>query len=211
MFIKYLGHSAFFIKANRSVVTDPFHFIGYDMEKVSADFCLLSHGHFDHNASEYVQNSVVIDSTDKTFLAKDISLSAIKTFHDDKKGKLRGGNLVFKFVLDGVTFCHLGDLGESFSEELADRIGKCDVLFLPIGGTYTIDHIEAKKYADHIAPALIVPMHYKTVRSNIDISGLDRFISAYNSIIEQKGEFYLDRETLDNIKGSVLLFDDKKF
>ena len=55
MKIKYLGHSAFLIRGrDKSVVTDPFGDIGYPMEKVKADYCLISHDHFDHDNVEGV-------------------------------------------------------------------------------------------------------------------------------------------------------------
>ena len=211
MILKYLGHSSFLIKSKYTVVTDPFHNIGYDMEKVSADFCLISHAHFDHNASENIQNSVVIDDARKVHLANDIALKAIKTYHDSFNGVIRGENTVYKFSMEGVTFCHLGDIGENYSPQTIERIGGCDVLFVPVGANYTIGAAEAQKYADHIAPALIVPMHYKTRRSNIDICGLNDFKSRYKSIIEAKNEFCFDKNDIKNFKKTVLLFDDKKY
>ena len=206
MKIKYLGHSSFYIEANKSVVTDPFHNIGYEMERVSADYCLISHSHFDHNAAEYVKNATVIDGESKTAAGKEISLCAIKTFHDEFKGKRRGENLVYKFTLDGVSFCHLGDIGERLNGDFLGKVGGVDVLFVPIGGNYTINEAEAAKYVDGIKPKLIVPMHYKTAFSNIDIDGYENFTSRYKSIIRQEGEFVFDRSSLEDLDGSVLLF-----
>ena len=37
---------------------------------------------------------------------------------------------------------------------------KCDVLFLPIGGTYTMDCIEGANLANIIKPKLVIPTHY---------------------------------------------------
>ena len=212
MKIKYLGHSCFLVQGTRSVVTDPFSDIGYEMERVKADFCLVSHGHFDHNCVEKVSGAKVIYGDSAAGEGADIALERISTFHDNKKGALRGSNFVCKFTVDGVRFCHLGDIGEDFSKETADRIGGCDVLFIPVGGNYTIDRVEAKKYADAIAPSLIVPMHFKTRRSRIDIDGLDRFKSLYKSIINCFNEFCFDKETLSAIKkGTILLFDTDRF
>ena len=61
MKIKYLGHSAFlFCGKDKSVVTDPFSGIGYPMEKVKADYCLISHDHFDHDYVDGVECKKII-------------------------------------------------------------------------------------------------------------------------------------------------------
>ena len=37
---------------------------------------------------------------------------------------------------------------------------KCDVAFLPVGGTYTMDYREAATLANIIKPKIVVPIHY---------------------------------------------------
>lgn len=211
MNIKYLGHSCFLISGVFSVVTDPFSDIGYKMEKVSADFCLISHGHFDHNAAENVSGATIIEG-ESSLLGRKIDLERIKTFHDDKNGALRGVNWASKFTLEGVTFCHLGDIGERFSEETAKKLTGVDVLFIPVGGKYTIDEKTARQYVDYIKPEIVVPMHYKTPRSKIDIRSVDGFKSLYKSIINVSGSFEFDKSTLcKNAETKVLLFDSSNF
>lgn len=211
MKITYLGHSCFFIKGTKSVVTDPFMNIGYDMERVSADYVLVSHNHFDHNGVTKVDAKQVILGENDLPLGKDINLSAIKTFHDNFKGRLRGENLVYKFTIDGVTFVHLGDLGEDFTEETANLIGSCDILFVPIGGNYTIDYIEAKKYVDKINPKIVVPMHFKTPRSNIDIDGAQKFLSLFKNVKIIYKDLDLDMVVNKDNDLTVCLFDDSCF
>lgn len=212
MNIEYLGHSAFLIQGTKSVVTDPFGDIGYSMKKVKADYCLISHGHFDHCAKENVKGATVIDGEDKTKLAKDISLVCVKTFHDDMGGTRRGINNVYKFIIDGVTFCHLGDLGESFNERTAKAIGSCDVILIPVGGNYTIDDRNAYLYAEATGAKLIVPMHFKTPRSKIDIAPLEPFKSRYNAIIKVKDVFGTDKAAIESLpEKTLLIFDTDKF
>ena len=212
MKIEYLGHSCFLIDGAFSVVTDPFNNIGYDMRRVGADFCLLSHSHFDHSAYERVTGAKVISSLADECAAKEISLTAIKTFHDDCGGGKRGENFVYKFIIDDITFCHMGDFGENYSEEKADEIGRCDVLFIPVGGNYTIDAATARSYTDRISPALVVPMHFKTARSRIDIDGREEFCSFYKEKVLAGKSYSLDVRSLEKIKkGTLLLFDVEDF
>jgi L-ascorbate metabolism protein UlaG (beta-lactamase superfamily) len=70
MKITYLGHSSFLIEGKeKSVVTDPFSDIGYEVERVSADYCTVSHSHFDHSFVSGVNAKKVITQTGDGFLA----------------------------------------------------------------------------------------------------------------------------------------------
>ena len=204
MRVKYLGHASFLIEGKgKSVVTDPFADIGYTVEKVSADYCTVSHGHFDHAYTSGVDVKEVVLSSKPSFLA-------IRSYHDANLGALRGENTIFKFEIDGVKFCHLGDLGEYFSNDLVEEIGEVDVLFIPVGGTYTIDYKEAVKYATAINAKVTVPMHYKTPKSQIDIDGVDRFLRRMAGVI-QVGKSVEIEEYLNLEENVVLAFDSSDF
>ncbi|MBR2336351.1 MAG: MBL fold metallo-hydrolase [Clostridia bacterium] len=204
MRITYLGHACFLIEGRqRSVVTDPHKDIGYDLERVKADYCTVSHLHFDHCNVEGVDAGEIITASHPEFLA-------IDTYHDGNLGSLRGKNTVFKFKIDGITFCHLGDLGEFFSQDLVDEIGEVDVLFIPVGGTYTIDGREAVKYANAISAKITVPMHYSTPRSQVDVSDVSVFAKRMAGVerVDSSAEIdcYLSSE-----ESCVLIFNTDKF
>ena len=40
---------------------------------------------------------------------------------------------------------------------------ECDVAFVPVGGTYTMDAVEAAKFVNEIQPRIAVPIHYGTI------------------------------------------------
>ena len=190
MIIRYLGHSAFFIKGEEfSVVTDPYSGIGRKMEKVTADYCLSSHNHYDHNYFAGVDCKRIITVPDKKFCG-------IESFHDSENGRLRGRNTIFKFVLDNVVFCHMGDIGEYVSSRLIDEIGYVDVLFIPIGGNYTIDWREAVKYIQEINPKIVFPMHYKTHDSNMDLDTVDKFAKHIAGVERIDNEIKISKDDL---------------
>ena len=62
-------------------------------------------------------------------------------------------------MMDGIRYYFAGDT-DATEEAKAVR---CDVAFLPIGGTYTTDAKEAAKLANEICPAAVVPMHYGSI------------------------------------------------
>lgn len=170
MIIKYLGHSSFYVVGkDKSVVTDPFGDIGYDIERVSADYVTVSHGHFDHsNVGGVNAKRVIVGSCD--------GFTSINCKHDEYGGSKRGENRIFLFTVDGVKFCHLGDIGEYRNSSLVEKIGNPDVLFVPVGGNYTIDAAGAVWYIEAIKPKIAVPMHFGTNRSRIDVAPIDDFI-----------------------------------
>ena len=85
-----------------------------------------------------------------------------------------------RFTAEGVTVVHAGDLGHQPTAEQAASIGPCDVLLLPVGGTFTLDAREAKKAAEALRPRVIVPMHYRDgQRGFVELTPLEDFTGLY--------------------------------
>lgn len=182
MLVKWLGHSSFVLKFdNLTVVTDPYDsYVGYDMPEVSADVVTVSHHHADHDNVKAVSGSpIVLDKAD-SFESAGVKISAIETYHDKESGRLRGKTAVFKFQGDGVTVCHMGDVGGVFPD-VADFIRGAGVLLIPVGGNYTVDAFDALSYVLAARPAIVVPMHYKTEDCLFDIDKIDSFIELFDT------------------------------
>ena len=82
-----------------------------------------------------------------------------------------------------MTFCHLGDLGHTFTEAEAKVIGKIDVLFVPIGGTYTINAETAKEVADVLKPTLyIIPVHFAVENRPESLVGPDEYLDQFKDV-----------------------------
>lgn len=199
MKIRYLGHSCFRLAGrNAQFVTDPFDGVGIPMPRVCADAVTVSHGHFDHNHTESVEAPVVLDRAG-TYEVRGVSIEAKKSFHDEVKGAKRGENLIFRFTIDGLTVCHLGDLGEDCSDELVSRIAPVDVLLVPVGGTYTIDAAQAKELIGRVKPKIAIPMHYKAKGIKLDIAPVDGFLALFPAagiVRAENGEIELSADSL---------------
>lgn len=186
MIVTWLGHSCFLLKSDRglTVLLDPFFedSVGYPMPEIKADVVLISHNHTDHNnASAGGESSEVI--TGPGGLSKSgLSIRGIESYHDQKKGRLRGKNTIFCFRLDGINVCHLGDLGHILSPAQIEEIGPVDLLFLPVGGRYTLDARGADEVIEQLHPALVVPMHYRTARLCFELDGLDDFLKGKKEV-----------------------------
>lgn len=203
MIIQYLGHSCFKLteSTGTSVVCDPFSekIVGYSMPKVTADAVTISHHHDDHDfLGNVTGNPVIIDKEDSYDLPG-VEINSVKSFHDASRGKKRGENVIFKFRMDGIDVCHLGDLGEACSPDLIETILPVNVLLIPVGGTYTIDAEMAKEYVDRIMPDIVIPMHYRTKDCKMDeIDKVDEFLNLFDGeIIEETDESALELSRSD--------------
>ena len=66
------------------------------------------------------------------------------------------GFVGYCLTIDGVKYTICGDTNDT--EELAQL--KTDVLLIPIGGTYTMNAVEAANITNIIKPKLAIPTHY---------------------------------------------------
>src|SRR3989344_3844057 len=178
MDITWLGHSSFRIKGkNASVVTDPFDSsTGLKFPKVEADIVTVSHDHQDHNRADFVGGSPKIISGPGEYEIKEVSVFGIPTFHDSKNGQERGNNTVYIISMDGMHVCQLGDLGHKLTQDQLGEIGNIDILFVPVGGVYTIDAQVAVEVVTAIEPKVIIPMHYKVSGLKYELADVADFV-----------------------------------
>ncbi len=202
MTITWLGHSCFRIdtrssaagqnKEGVSILIDPFpKEIGLKPPKVKDDIVLVTHHHFDHdNVSEAGPESFLIDGPGE-YEKQGVYIRGISSFHDKSSGKERGLNTIYVIKSEDITVCHMGDFGQDkLEDKQIEDIGDIDVLMIPVGGNYTIDHKEAISIIGQIEPKIVIPMHYKLKDLKIDIAGPDKFIK----------EIGLEPEKIDKLK-----------
>ena len=199
MKIDYLGHSCFKLteSTGTSIICDPFDGgVGYPMPKESADAVTMSHTHFDHANIKGVGGNPKIIEGNCSF--NGVTVSAVASWHDEANGAKRGENKIFKFRIDGIDVCHMGDIGEECSAELIERILPVNVLLIPVGGTYTIDAEMAKEYVDRIMPDIVIPMHYKCKGNKMDIDRVEQFLDLFDGdCIEELEESTLSLDRAD--------------
>lgn len=205
MTIEWIAHSCFKItlEDGRVILFDPFDSaIGYTMPEISADVVLISHDHYDHNCTDSLRGDYVLIREAGVTELDGIRIEGIPTYHDHEKGAKRGRNMMFKVTAEGLNLLHMGDVGEVPDEALLEKIGAVDILFIPVGGVYTIDAEEALETCKRIDPNIIVPMHYKTLFLTLDIDPVFKFTDA-------AGRYY-DRSRLGGSSFSITSGDKKK-
>lgn len=166
MIISYHGHAEFEMElADGTVlITDPYDaHVGYAMKEYRADAVTVSHGHGDHAYTDKIAGEyALVNEAGLWQLTQDAAVEAIPSVHDEEGGARRGKNLIMKIKADGLNVVHLGDQGDDLTDEQVRKIGRVDVLMIPVGGFYTIDAAMAGRIIEKLQPRVVIPMHYKT-------------------------------------------------
>lgn len=184
--IRWWGHACFEVSDGRTIVFDPHdgRGVGLRAPGTKADIVLISHDHFDHADGARIvlkPGAEVVRGPGRRKFG-DVSVVGIRTYHDGEGGRLRGGNTVFVVEFGGLTLCHLGDLGHVPTDRQVGEIGRVDVLFLPVGGVYTIDAAGATETVRRISPRIAVPMHYRIPGLTVGISGVEDFLRGKDNV-----------------------------
>ncbi|MBN1280593.1 MAG: MBL fold metallo-hydrolase [Candidatus Thermoplasmatota archaeon] len=200
LLIRWHGHSCFEITNDVTIVTDPHdgRSIGIPTPSVTGDIILVSHNHYDHNSVKTVEkdgSKVITDERKRT--VEKVTISGVPAYHDEEQGAHRGKMILFKFICDDITFCHLGDLGHELDEKTIQQIGEVDILFVPIGGTYTIDAEQAWHVIDRVKPKIAIPMHYRIEGLSLPITGVDPFLEKnHYKILKVGNEIDIEKDEL---------------
>ena len=167
MKITWLGHSCFKVETKGYVIVlDPYEdgsVPGCLPVREEADEVLCSHEHFDHNFRDGV--------TLREHGPSPVKVEVISTWHDHKKGELRGSNKIHILDDGQARIAHLGDLGCELEAEQKERLKGLDGILIPVGGYYTIDASQARKLVEDIGPRVTVPMHYRGAGFGFDVLG----------------------------------------
>jgi L-ascorbate metabolism protein UlaG (beta-lactamase superfamily) len=204
--VRWFGQSFFQVvtPSGKRLVFDPHLIPFFGKPTVTADVILISHDHNDHTQIEAVEKGKDVKQfagvkaekpgkpgdwvkIDEKF--KDMRVRTVGTYHDNEGGIKRGKNSIMIVEVDGLTFCHLGDLGEDLTDNedklkaMTKLIGKVDVLFVPVGGIYTINGEEARKLTKAINPRLFaIPMHFDPPNGPGDLQPVDEFLDEVKNV-----------------------------
>lgn len=211
MRIRWHGHSCFEIGGSVVVVTDPHDgkSLGIPPPNVKGDLILVSHDHFDHNCVQLVRTagSSVISKPIMT-VEHGVRVEGITADHDADGGAKRGKVTIFKFEMDGVSFCHLGDLGHELNDSQIDTIAPVDFLFLPVGDVFTVGPQAGKSVADSVAPKVVVPMHYRVPGLGLPIQPVQSFTRLFDQsrVVKVGNEIEFNRDDLPATGTEVWVF-----
>ena len=83
------------------------------------------------------------------------------------------GNSIFIFEVADLCIGHLGHLHHKPTPEQLAKIGRLDVVFAPVDGSYTLDLPSMIEVLKELRASLVIPMHYfGTASLNVFLAGM---------------------------------------
>ncbi len=165
MEINWLGSSCFRIRSRdgATILTDTFSLEGGLPRGAQATIVTVSH--LDSGVQlppvgvigENRTSVVVVDSPGEYEVA-DVMLTGIRSYRDGVKGEERGKNTIFLMETEGITLCHLGDLGHVPTAAQVEALGRVDVLLVPVCTPGGLTAAKAAELVNLIGPKIAVPM-----------------------------------------------------
>ena len=217
MEVRWLGHSCFKLEESTgsSIVADPFNekSVGFKMPPVKADVVTISHNYTKYNPlSEIIGEPQIIDTVG-AFDVKGVQIYSFKCPQAQETKHNKGDNLVFKYRMDGIDVCHMGDINMEPHVSILEAIGPVNILFIPVGGKYTIDAATAKEYVSLIMPDIVIPMHYKDKDTDLDIDKVDEFLSLFDDeeiVYLDNDRMAFERSEFDGESTKVVVFSKQR-
>ena len=181
--IEVLYHSSIRISKNKVIYIDPFKI---DKNYNDADIVFITHDHYDHYSEEDIdkvinknttiiipeelltkllrkginKNAIITVEPNVKYMVQGIKFETIPAYNTNKSFHPKENDWVgYIITLNDIRYYIAGDT--DITEE--NRKVKCDVAFVPVGGTYTMDFKEAAQLINEIQPKIAVPIHYGSV------------------------------------------------
>ena len=197
MQVTWFGHASLRIKTNAGTViyVDPFagEESWYDSQ---ADLVLVTHAHYDHLKVSLLHkivgdNSVVLGTSavrsqhheaklvwpEEHHEVKGIRIQVVESYNLKSKYHPKGDGIGYVLQFDDTSVYIAGDT--DFIPEM--RKIRADIVFLPVGGTYTMGAKEAAEIVLGMKPKVAVPIHWGSVVGTRDDAEL------FKEIIDNAG------------------------
>lgn len=197
--INVLCHSAIRLEIdNKIIYIDPYSLTSNAND---ADLIFITHDHYDHfsiedikkveksntifiipesmleNAikSEIKENRIIKIKPNQNYKYENLKIETIPAYNVNKKFHPKENNWVgYLIEYNNVVYYIAGDTDITNENKKV----KCDIAFVPIGGTYTMNYKEAAKLINEIKPKFVVPIHYgKIVGTKQDALNFEKLLN----------------------------------
>lgn len=177
--INLFKHNSIKITGDFNIYIDPFEI---DDETKDADIIFITHSHYDHFSINDIlkiknKNTIIVSTKDtyqelikyfdsnkiiivipnNSYEVLGIKFDTVRAYNVNKSFHPIDNDWVGYIInIDNTKYYIMGDT------DINDDVlkVKCDVLFIPIGGTYTMNYKEAASYTNTINPKIVIPTHY---------------------------------------------------
>ena len=168
-------HSSIKISKGKTIYVDPFKI---EKDTNDADIVLVTHDHYDHFSPEDIEkiinnetiivapktvkalskmrNTVLVEPNN-VYEVKGIKIETIPAYNVNKQFHPKDNQWVGYIIeIENIRYYIAGDTDVTSENKQVN----CDVAFIPVGGTYTMNYTEAAELVNAIKPKIVVPTHY---------------------------------------------------
>lgn len=202
--IEVLYHSSIKFNLEKVIYFDPFKI---SKNYNDADLIFITHDHYDHFSEEdilkvkndktkiivttdlkskslnlgFFEENIITVIPNQEFSIDNIKVTTIPAYNLNKKFHLKENNWVgYVIEVEGIKYYIAGDT--DITDENMNV--KCDVAFVPVGGTYTMTYDEAAYLVNKIIPRIAIPIHYGGIVGTMEDA--KKFVELLNDNIEGK-------------------------
>lgn len=181
MKIEVFTQSAIKLQGDQIIYFDPY---SITEEYHDADYIFITHDHYDHYDEKSIEkvkkdttkiivpkcledkeHALVVEAN-HSYQIDNISFDTIPAYNLGKSFHTKEMNYVgYKILIDGLYYYIMGDTDRT---EEANQV-TCDVCFVPIGGTYTMNVDEAADYINDMKPNTVIPIHYGSIVGDMQL------------------------------------------
>lgn len=181
--VEVLCHSSIKINKEKVIYIDPFKI---DKNYNDADIIFITHDHYDHYSEDdtdkvkkndtvivapeelltkllrkgFRQDYIITVAPDEQDMVEGIKFETVPAYNTNKQFHPKENDWVGYIIeIKGIRYYIAGDTDITPENKKV----KCDVAFVPVGGTYTMDFKEAAILINEIQPKIAVPIHYGSV------------------------------------------------
>lgn len=197
--INVLCHSAIRLEIdNKIIYIDPYSLTSNAND---ADLIFITHDHYDHFSIEDIkkaeksntifiipesmlenaiksgikENRIIKIKPNQNYKYENLKIETIPAYNVNKKFHPKENNWVgYLIEYNNVVYYIAGDTDITNENKKV----KCDIAFVPIGGTYKMNYKEAAKLINEIKPKFVVPIHYgKIVGTKQDALNFEKLLN----------------------------------
>ena len=197
--INVLCHSAMRLEIDNQIIyIDPYSLTSNAND---ADLIFITHDHYDHFSIEDIkkveksntifiipesmlenaiksgikENRIIKIKPNQNYKYENLKIETIPAYNVNKKFHPKENNWVgYLIEYNNVVYYIAGDTDITNENKKV----KCDIAFVPIGGTYTMNYKEAAKLINEIKPKFVVPIHYgKIVGTKQDALNFEKLLN----------------------------------
>lgn len=181
--VEVLCHSSIRINREKVIYIDPFKIDKYYND---ADIIFITHDHYDHYSEEdidkvkneatmivvpekmlskllnkgFEREKIITVRPNEDYIVQNVKFETIPAYNVNKLFHPKENEWIgYIITIQEIRYYIAGDT--DITEE--NQKVKCDVAFVPVGGTYTMNFKEAARLINKIEPKIAIPIHYGSV------------------------------------------------